>query len=172
MEYFNKSVIVLDLDHTLVHSVDEKYLNENKITKIADGKINGFHVFIRPDAREFVNELMKNYEIVGVWSFGTSDYVDYIINLLSPMRSFNFVYSLNTPPPGKKDNEKYKNISHIDNVFNKTSFIVDDLYENTIYNINRAVIIRKYFAGSDDENCLRYAYTTLNILINNYFGRF
>jgi hypothetical protein len=71
-------MIILDLDHTLVHAIDENEIKKNRICK-GSFKYTTYDVFMRPHLDKFIYFCCSNYENIIIWSLGTSDYVNYII---------------------------------------------------------------------------------------------
>lgn len=139
--------VILDLDNTLIHSVDkgEFCINKNVLKKMEKFTFHDmkphFIVFERPGLQDFLTFLFKNYN-VAVWSAGTPTYVDYIIdhvvqrNLKS--RKLVFVYNSKDCERSKK---KYESIKDLRYVYSKNkgwdqsnTVIIDDLID--VYNSN------------------------------------
>ena len=73
-------VLILDLDHTLIHSVDPKedifdkpafalHLSEKSI----------YNIYKRPFLEEFLNFCFEKFDRIIIWSAGTLDYVEGIL---------------------------------------------------------------------------------------------
>ena len=82
-----KSTIVLDLDHTLVHSTSKRREITDYSFFVHDGN-KGFEYYgkIRPGTQAFLSVLKDKFEQIIVWSAGTKEYVDLIsLALFAPV---------------------------------------------------------------------------------------
>jgi len=73
----SRNLLVLDLDETLIHS------SETALDRIADTRLQHFHVYKRPYLAEFLSACAEWYEI-GVWSSASDDYVGWIVDEIFP----------------------------------------------------------------------------------------
>lgn len=99
----SKSCLVLDLDETLVHffgsKEDWKYMknydNNQVKSRILDITVEDDFMWgiARPHYDKFLKEIFDIFDIVGVWSAGTEDYVQAIVKLIFPHKKPYFVWS-------------------------------------------------------------------------------
>lgn len=77
--YFT-TTIILDLDHTLIHSVKpEKDVIQNQdFTFTLEGDVK-YNLYKRPYLHEFIKFCFEYFDRVIIWSAGTQDYVDMIV---------------------------------------------------------------------------------------------
>ena len=76
--------IMLDLDNAIVHSMTRKeydsYIANNwRSGHPSPARVGHFRVFERPNLDLFLSELFRDYD-VSVWSMGTKEYVDDIVD--------------------------------------------------------------------------------------------
>ncbi|EKG01919.1 PTP1-interacting protein, 39 kDa, putative [Trypanosoma cruzi] len=67
-----KPTLVLDIDETLLHTYGMRLVREDTV---------GFSLYLRPHAREFLQELKELYEIV-FWTAGTASYCSAMVDAL------------------------------------------------------------------------------------------
>lgn len=83
-------LIVLDLDNTLIYSSNTNKGDGIQTSMIAeDGEVKNFWIHKRPYCDIFLNLCFK-YSNVGVWSTGSKEYVDMIVNLFPNKPKFVF----------------------------------------------------------------------------------
>jgi len=73
----NITLLVLDIDETLIYSTKEKLDRE------PDFKIENYFVYKRPYLDEFIDQINKSYKI-GIWSSASDDYVTEIVKQIIP----------------------------------------------------------------------------------------
>jgi hypothetical protein len=124
MQYQLKSCAVLDLDSTLVHTFGNDYtwkfidFDENKRLKdrVFDIKFSGVFKWgtIRPGTEKFLNTCFEVFDMVGVWSAGTYDYVHKIVDEIFP-RSPDFVWTKDDCVPSiySQDEDHNENINKV-----------------------------------------------------------
>ncbi len=80
-----KTVLVLDLDETLIHTVPKGTLLSRTGTPhyyLWDGSIG----FIRPGLKEFLNYVQRSFTHVGIWTAADARYASYIVeHVLKPL---------------------------------------------------------------------------------------
>lgn len=74
----HKTLLVLDLDETLIYAFNEKEKDRK-----SDFKIFHYKVLKRPYLDEFLNEVAKDYSLA-VWSSASDDYVEEIVKNIIP----------------------------------------------------------------------------------------
>jgi hypothetical protein len=163
----NDIIVVLDLDNTLIHSVTKDVAE--CIHKPADLIFSDIYVYFRPYLAAFLNELKSKFNRIGIWSFGTDDYVNKIASVLGI--EFEFIYSINNPPPGKQPNDfSCKELIYIEqNHMCNAAFMIDDRPINGSKNIEKFINIRPFYIHmyfSDKE--LYEAYNELIGAIKKY----
>lgn len=180
--------IILDLDETLIKTVN--YEHENKLIKeiydkypqlryrLYNFKMNssdteratGNYIelcgIIRPYAREFLKYCFKHFKTVSVWSAGTPEYVNNIVNILFNGISYPTIVFDRT----KCNKEDYtKPIVNIFNLVedlskvinNKNTFFIDDREDFMILNKENAINIPPYnpnlydIINDNDDNLLK-----------------
>ena len=77
-----RSVILLDLDNTLVHTTLDDYYPDFEL--IPHPKL---HIHVRPFVREFLSYLMQNHDLfeIGFWTCGTPEYAHHVVEGLLNM---------------------------------------------------------------------------------------
>ena len=74
----NKTLLVLDIDETLIHS------SKNSLGIEHDFKIGNFYyVYTRPGLKEFISFALDNFN-VAVWSSASFNYVEAMVNEIFP----------------------------------------------------------------------------------------
>ena len=133
--------LVLDLDETLIH-----YIDQSESTK--DSEDNGFHYFnVRPYATQMLKTLSKYYEIV-VFTAGTQDYADMIINNLPGNENIKYrLYRRHTI----QENDVYiKDLGILGRDLKKT-LIVDNTQENFMYHKHNGISIKSWYEDPHDS---------------------
>ncbi|KAI3894430.1 hypothetical protein MKW92_002652 [Papaver armeniacum] len=169
-----KLCLVLDLDHTLLHSVrvqdvsaeDQEYLNL-RVSSMKDLDGNSLYKHmgcsrytkIRPHTREFLMEATKNFELF-IYTMGGRDYAAEIGRLLDPQGKI-FKSRIVSKDDSTKENRKNLDVLSGPNELN--TIIVDDTKRVWKKNKRNLIWIEKYnyFTegghilnkdGSDDED--------------------
>tara|TARA_B110001450_G_scaffold255469_1_gene283110 strand:- start:27637 stop:28221 length:585 start_codon:yes stop_codon:yes gene_type:complete len=77
-----QSIILLDLDNTLVHTTND--VSHPEFETIPHSSL---HIHVRPFVREFLCHLMKNKHVFefGFWTCGTPDYAQHVVMGLMSM---------------------------------------------------------------------------------------
>lgn len=134
------SCLILDLDHTLIHSVRK---NKDKIGN-PEFVFDDYHVYTRPYLRYFLNLCFNVHDKVILWSAGDEIYVNSIMCGLGLI-----YYPFYTIITRDTYNTVYKDVSLLP--FNNILFL-DDMPEH-ILNLNKENIIQAkpfYHVESDD----------------------
>ncbi|MGH1339783.1 MAG: NIF family HAD-type phosphatase [Aureispira sp.] len=76
----NKTLLILDIDETLLHTTDKKLAQQ------ADFELFGYNVYKRPYLDAFI-EAVKDHFLLAIWSSGSDDYVDAIVEQIIPKES-------------------------------------------------------------------------------------
>ena len=175
MDKFDKKYnIILDLDNTIISSLDPKefknYKNNCGGLRYSQMK-NYFYIFHRPYLQEFLDYLFENFN-VSVWTAGTKDYCTFIVKhiILNPQPYEDDSTPANRPERVLKlilhskncDQSEYlyqtptpKDLRYIYNFpgYNENNtFIIDDLQEVKDINKNNVIQIKYFDAKSVDCN--------------------
>lgn len=152
-----KYTLVLDLDETLVYCRKDS----NNI-RLFNGMNNYSQIIsktliMRPGLLEFLHKMKQIYELV-LFSFGTSDYVNYIVNIIEKKEKF-FEYILFRQHATFIDNIYIKNLSLLGRDL-KNIIIVDDLPQVFKLHKDNGIVIKPFFGDVVGER------NTLKILGN------
>ncbi|MGH8082477.1 MAG: NIF family HAD-type phosphatase [Lysobacter sp.] len=79
-------LLVLDLDETLIHA------SEVELSRAADFRAVGYHVYRRPHLQPFLDHALANFE-VGVWTSSGRHYAEAVVSALFPPQALRFVWS-------------------------------------------------------------------------------
>jgi hypothetical protein len=147
--------IVLDLDMTLIHSINfyeqipHNFNNFKKVFYSDDNNMaNNFTVFLRPYVQEFLDFIFSRYK-VSVWTKSNHIYANFIIK--------------NIILPEDKPNRKLENIFHLDHNNNslfifgndkdlrllnleklENTILIDDMVENCKHQPNNSILAEKF----------------------------
>lgn len=152
-----KPLLILDLDHTLIHM--QKY---RVSPKILEKKIRKYHIggriHKRPHLNSFLRFCFQHFE-TAVWSAGTKDYVDDVVSqifTIEQREKLVFIYSrdrctqspenLNVKNLKKVFRRKFNGIRYNRN----RTLIVDDNPDTYCHNIGNAIPIPPFHCGSSD----------------------
>jgi hypothetical protein len=130
--------VVLDLDNTIVHCIENIQKNKVSVNNGSLSKIQSYEdnciIYLRPYLYIFITNLLKRSN-VGIWTFGTYSYALKVLSLLNIDKDlFVFVYARDYPP--NNVSVAYKDIGLIKKNFPQFSsyFIIDDNINNCIIN--------------------------------------
>ena len=146
INYFIKSspmkplTLVLDLDETLVSFI---FTNENEgISRI------------RPYLFQFLN-LVKNYYEIIIFTAGTKEYADPVLDIIEENKGKYFSYRLYRESCTVIDNQYTKDISNLGRDLSKT-IIVDNLSQNFILQKDNGILISSFWGEDIHDKCLLY----------------
>ena len=152
--------IILDLDNTLVYTVDinkKKYKNSFKYTELPDEYI----IFWRPGLEKFLDWLFENFH-VSVWSAGSKEYVDFIVNKILEKNGRRVDYVLNSDNCEVSQeyfgHDKIKDLKLLWDVYDLQGFgpyntlIIDDLYKNIKNNTHNSLRIKKFVTSDSSRH--------------------
>lgn len=155
----DKTLLVLDLDETLIHS---EYNNPDYEY---DFMIFDYKVKKRPFLDEFIQECSKHF-LLAVWSSGSDDYVEAIVKEIIPESiQLEFVWG-RSKATYQPSNNIYDwaapNLSHFDylkrlNKIKKLGFsmekalIVDDSPHKSKANYGNAIYVEEFLGDMDDK---------------------
>ncbi len=157
--------VFLDLDNTLIYSIDidkipknnpPKWMKKFKSHKMDDNYI----IFERPGLRPFLNWLFKNFN-VSIWSAASPEYVEFIAkNIVENKKKGRILeYVLNSDncedSQLKYGEDIIKNLELVWDVHDLEGFgplntlIIDDLKQVTSIQPNNSIRIKKFIARQD-----------------------
>jgi len=90
-------LLVLDLDETLIHTVEPSDKSQTLWEPFCRTS-EGYKVHIRPGLHDFLEGVLTRFEAVGIWTAGTQDYAEEILDLIISPNQFlkiKFVYFRN-----------------------------------------------------------------------------
>ena len=137
-----KYTLVLDLDETLVYC--RKDSNNIRLfnNMNSNSYINAKTLIMRPGLLEFLHKMKQIYELV-LFSFGTSDYVNNIVNIIEKKEKF-FEHILYRQHATYSDNIYIKNLSLLGRDL-KNIIIVDDLPQVFKFHKDNGISIKPFF---------------------------
>lgn len=162
----NKYNLILDIDETLLHSMNNNINNQ-------------FSVFKRPHLTNFLNFCFENFK-VGFWTVGTQSYCDSILqNILTPEQNHKTILIISRNNISEtsdyidsKNNQLIK-VNKIDNVFTKplaylfshptysqnfksnNTIIIDNNPYVTCVNQNNSILIPSFYNCTEDNYLLK-----------------
>lgn len=154
----NKPAILLDLDQTLIASLDKYELdlktNKKKMKNFNYENMDGYYtVFERPHLQAFLNFLFSEYN-VSIWTAASKDYALFIIDKIllrnNPERKIDFIFFSYHCKISKRIKNGTKDLSMLWSVFNlsgynKNNTIILDDYEEVYDTQPDNTIIAKPF---------------------------
>ena len=156
-----KYTLVLDLDETLIYCRNESNqinIENKKNIYIVNGNFNNSlvntkTVIMRPGLLEFLQNMKKIFELV-LFSFGTCDYVNKIVNIIEKNEKY-FEYILYRQHATFNDNIYIKNLSLLGRDL-RNIIIVDDKPQVFKLHQNNGICIKPFFGDIvEDRNTLK-----------------
>jgi TFIIF-interacting CTD phosphatase-like protein len=154
--------ICLDLDNTLLYSIDykENFVKKNKwVEKYSTYKMDkDFIVCERPGLQKFLDWLFKNFK-VSVWSAASVGYIHFIVDhvIEKGLVGRNLLYILTTDNCEESQDEygpgHIKNLGMLWDVYDLPGFgphntlIIDDLFKVYKNNPKNCIRIKKFIAN-------------------------
>ena len=151
-----KYTLVLDLDETLIFCRKEK--NKNNIKNHNNiynnnSLINTKTLIMRPGLLDFLHKMKQIYELV-LFSLGTSDYVNNIVNIIEEKEKY-FEYILYRQHATFSDNIYIKNLSLLGRDL-KNIIIVDDVPQLFKLHKSNGICIKPFYGDCvGDKNTLK-----------------
>ena len=139
---------MLDLDETLVYFQKDIYLYNNNYASNINPTL-----ILRPGLFEFLNKMKPLYELV-LFSFGTKDYVDYILSIIEKNGKI-FEYVLYRQHATYEKGDYVKNLSLLGRDL-KRIIIVDDIPHVFKLQKNNGLCIKAFYGDViSDRNTLK-----------------
>lgn len=147
----NSNLLILDLDETLIHSI------ETKLDVEPDFYFEPYYVYKRPYLSHFLNEIKEHFKIA-IWSSADDNYVSHIADQIKPESlNYEFVWGRSRCSP-KRDSfmDRYIYEKRLYKIKSKKynlekTIIVDDTPEKVRVNYGNAVYIKEFKGESTDE---------------------
>lgn len=158
-----KPLLILDLDETLIYSVDKKNYLNNGYDLIID---NEYFTKKRPYVDEFIQSVKEHYNLA-VWTAATEDYGQIIINELFFKNNIKleFFFSREKCIPKEKPRSMYdyfperyyiKDLSKIKKLYKlEKVLMVDDLPIGLQRQYGNLIRVNS-FTGNDEDQELKY----------------
>lgn len=142
-------VIILDVDHTLVHAKSKS--NHKPKNDLCYIESKDWYVYLRPHLYDFLDNCFKITPYVILWSAGTELYIDDILNFLQPTHKF-----YRTITRSLYDTvDKNVDLLLTDDVIKQSMVIfIDDIVERIKYTADNVIVleIKKYeYKDTDNE---------------------
>ena len=132
--------LVLDLDETIISFT---FTEQNEgISRI------------RPYLFQFLNSIKNYYEII-IFTSGTKDYADPILDTIEENKEKYFSYRLYRESCTVIDNQYTKDISNLGRDLSKT-IIVDNISQNFILQKDNGILISSFWGEDIHDKCLLY----------------
>lgn len=150
--------VILDLDETLISSIEIEEYQEFKDSKLKDKTVPFFlfdgyyYIYERPGVQAFLDELFANYNVL-VWTAAAKDYAISIIEnviLTKPERKLDYIFFTYHC---KLSTKKYKNHKQLKQIWE--DFGIDKYNENNTVIIDDKTELKK----NQDQNvinCIPY----------------
>lgn len=154
-------VIILDVDHTLLHSVNKK------VGKPVDDRMylqtSDYYVHLRPHLMEFMEGCFQITPYVILWSAGSEGYLDEAIDLLTNMFTFHTVISRDTYGTVKKNVDLLMTNPLMETA---TIIFIDDIVSRINTTSDNVIVyeIKKYYASDDEDKALISTLTDLKMI--------
>jgi len=148
-----KPLLVLDLDETLIHS--STYPINTECIYIEEF---GYYVYKRPFLDYFLTEVSKYYDI-GIWSAGTDDYVETIIDMILPV-DVDPIFVFGRSMCQLKNVDGYRVFVKPLRILQDFGYclskmlIVDDTPQKCVENFGNAIIPNPYLFNTSDRELL------------------
>lgn len=145
-----KKTVVLDIDRTLVHSVP-KYIAKDEWKDTFEWFDIITHIsFIRPHVRDFIEFLFNDGYNVGIFTAGSREYAEEVVEELFKERKPLFIFSNNEYDEAFDLYGKMKPIEYIMEKYPGECILIDD--SNSVYkdNMERCYRIKPFFVCFDD----------------------
>lgn len=144
-------LIILDLDETLVHAT------ETKLKQKEDVRVSNYFVYKRPHLEFFLQELFEHFKI-GIWSSGNDDYVEKIVNEITPKNiNFEIIWGRSRCSIKRDfESQDYYYEKRLDKLKRKgftleKILLIDDSPEKARKNYGNAVYIKEFIGNKTDN---------------------
>ena len=153
--------IVLDLDETLVHSIEPKRSSKfySKLPYKTHRMGDEFIVCERPGLQKFLDKLFQKFDVI-IWSAGSPDYVAYINENIVSTKKRKTKAVLNSDDCDRSEKEfgERKSLKMLWDCLDipgcgpYNTIIIDDLKENAAHQPGNCIRIRPFIANANEKN--------------------
>ena len=155
--------IILDLDETLISSIEPEIFQKYKDTLIHKEHFvfeNSYYIFPRPGVQEFLDFVFQNYNVT-VWTAASLEYALFIIeNIITnkPNRKLDYVFFNNHCGMSREKYNNDKQLKQLWEVFKLNQFnenntvIVDDRTDLKLNQENNVVNCIPYFVYDESTD--------------------
>ena len=193
------ALIVLDIDQTLIDTINipsaKILLETKKITRKPSyvDKTSNNAIWERPHLKLFLEYLDKNFTYIGIWTNGTPYWLNLIVKKILtkyiPKKKLLVLYSINKSEVEyveknigeynfrqaiylKKLEKIWQNVPKKYNISEKNTLLIDDNFDNCIYNKKNSLPARKYsiLSEQNDTNLKNLIYILNEIKNSNNFN--
>ena len=187
---FNKKILVLDLDETLIHadfdeefSLDEydtiiqfKAKNEEEkkekniedsdstsccLSEVEEDEVHSVGIFIRKGVKHFLEEVNKYFE-VGIFTASVKEYADAVISFLDPENKLIKFRLYRNNCINYNDAFTVKDLRIFKNVDLKKIVLLDNSMYSFAAQINNGILINSFINDKEDNEL----FNALNYLVN------
>lgn len=178
----NNHILVLDLDETLLKSVEQQHFNYNKCTtedrKIEiefiakDGNFYKYVTILRPGIWEFINEVTLHFSKVIVWTAAEKAYAEKLIpHIFKNTKPHDILTQSDCYEVPNQDciTKPLIFLANKYDVYHKNVLIIDDTNYAVMCNPNNNIKIPAYrpiTGGYEEDDCL---YVLMNYFRSNHF---
>ena len=161
MDHFNKPLLILDVDKTLI------YATKQPLNRTADFTVFDYHVYRRPHLDTFIERVSKWFDIA-IWSSAGNHYVQSIIRNLNLTTDLQFVWSRNEATAKRQLNDFYETGADTEYYYVKRLkkvkrkgyqleriLIVDDSPHKSQLNYGNAIYPKPYLGALEDDELLK-----------------
>ena len=163
----DRTLLILDLDETLLHASDKP------LARPADFLLSGFHVYKRPHLEQFLTECATRFQLA-IWSAGSDSYVEAAVKRIIPTglelafvwgrsRCTFSVDSLKVQEDGFLDPTSHYNFAKKLKKLRRLGYrlermlIVDDTPAKCIHNYGNAIYVEEFLGDECDAELPRLA---------------
>ncbi len=169
------SSIIIDLDETLVHTLNnvsnkeiyDNIYDETQSYQLNFGENDIMYGYIRPYVNEFIEICFKKFDYVIVWSAGSEEYVNKIVDRIFKKRP-SYIYS--SKFCDVVDGKRLKPLKKIwdihDDISKKKTLMIDNYPLVATYNIPNYIQIPDWKADNENDISL---YSLMNLFNDNKF---
>ena len=145
-----KKTVVLDIDRTLVHSVEKYRLNHEWKDKFEWFDVVSHITFLRPHVREFINFLFDKGYNVAIFTAGGMEYAEEVVKELFKVKKPSFIFVDKDYDKAFKLYGKLKAVEYVEDKVKGECILIDD--SNTINRNNpeKCYRIQPFFVCFDD----------------------
>lgn len=161
-------ICVFDLDNTLIYTVEDAPKNDHN-WKCESTKCK---TIVRPHAKELIKSMQKLFKYVGIWSAGSKEYVDGVVENFFPEISFDFVWNDNhcehtfEGDPYFTHKPLYKLWNHLKEGDHTNTIIIDDRIVIARRNMGNLILVPSFEGKSCDDKL-----KVLKLCIERHFLR-